>query len=226
MGEALAAAAATGDPALVCRIAWQIGRDGAPDAPVDVAVDASAAGAVAGHLEWALASDTDLVVAATGWRLDDLEQRVAGRIGVVVAPNGSLTVAFVARLARLIGAYAATVPDADVYLLDHHHARKADAPSGTARRLAEVLAAAGRTPPVASLRAGHETGHHVVGLDAPGEQLELHHRARSRRPFAEGLLAAARWVRGRRGVFTLDDVAAATLDPLFDPPFRSRGDEP
>lgn len=218
LGEALAAASATGDSALV----WQIGRGQAPDGPVDVAVDASAAAAVPAHLEWALDAGTDLVVAATGWRIDDLDARVAGRIGVVVAPNGSLTVALLARLARLLGAYAATLPDADLYVLDHHHARKADAPSGTALRLVAALAeTAARAPSVASLRAGHETGFHVVGLDAPGEQLEVHHRARSRRPFAEGLLAAARWVRGRRGVFTLDDVAAATLDPLFHPQLRT-----
>ena len=224
LGEALAAAAAAGDPAPTpaLAIAWQLGRDGSPSAPVDVAIDASAAAAVPDHLEWALESEVDLVVAATGWRIDDLESRVGSRIGVVVAPNGSLTVALLARLARLVGGYAATLPDAGLYLIDHHHAAKADAPSGTARRLAAALAeTAGREPAVTSLRAGHETGFHVVGLDSPGEQLELHHRARSRRPFADGLLAAARWVRGRRGLFTLDDVAAATLDPLFRPQLRS-----
>ena len=195
-------------------IAWRVGRGEAPPpakkVPVDVAIDASAAAAVEPHLDWALNHRAALVIAATGWDLTDLASRVGDRIGVVVAPNGSLTVALLARLTRVLGAFGrAHYGDAaGGYLLDHHHAAKADAPSGTAHRLARSWRdGAGTDLDVASLRAGHEVGRHVVGLDAPGEQLELVHRARSRAPFAHGLLRAAHWLVGRRGVFTLDDVA-------------------
>jgi 4-hydroxy-tetrahydrodipicolinate reductase len=65
------------------------------------------------------------------------------------------------------------------------------------------------------LRAGAEFGTHTVGLDGPAEVLELTHRARSRAVFARGALLAARWVRGRKGLFSFDQVAKETLDPLF-----------
>ena len=54
-----------------------------------------------------------------------------------------------------------------------------------------------------------------MGLDAPAEVLKLTHTARSRAPFAQGALQAARWLHGRKGVFTMDDLAADLLDPLF-----------
>jgi 4-hydroxy-tetrahydrodipicolinate reductase len=53
-------------------------------------------------------------------------------------------------------------------------------------------------------------------MDAPAETLEITHHARSRVPFAEGALAAASWLQGRKGLYTMDDLAASLLDPLFD----------
>jgi 4-hydroxy-tetrahydrodipicolinate reductase len=66
------------------------------------------------------------------------------------------------------------------------------------------------------LRAGIEFGRHTVGIDTPSETLEITHHARSREPLAEGALVAARWLQGRKGLFTMDHVAASILDPLFD----------
>lgn len=222
LGLAIAAEAGTA-------LSWQMGRDDdRPSTPVDVAIDASAAEAVETHLAWALETDTDLVIGTTGWTLPDLESRVAGRIGVLTASNFSLTVALMARLALVIGRFAALDPSRDPYLMEHHHRLKVDAPSGTARTLAEALMAGcprktewtlGAPGPhqlsVGVVRAGAEFGTHTVGLDAPAEVLELTHTARSRAPFAQGALAAARWLQGRKGLFTLDDLAADLLDPLF-----------
>ncbi|HJW10009.1 MAG TPA: dihydrodipicolinate reductase C-terminal domain-containing protein [Holophagaceae bacterium] len=210
-------------------VAWQLGRDGSPASPVDVAIDASGAEGVEAHLDWALETGTDLVIGATGWAIPDLEARVGRRIGVLVAPNFSLSVALMARFALVLGRYATLEADRDLYLLEHHHRAKADAPSGTAKRLASALMAGdprktewtlGPAAPhqlsVGVLRAGSELGLHTVGLDAPAETLEITHRARSRALFADGALRAAAWVKGRKGRFTLDDFAKDLLDPLFD----------
>lgn len=207
---------------------WQVDQGDSPSGPVDVAIDASVAEAVEAHLAWALDTGTDLVIGATGWTLPDLEARVAGRIGVLTSSNFSLTVALMARLSTVMGRFAALDPTRDPYLLEHHHRLKADAPSGTAKTLAAaVLAGCPRktewtlgTPALHQLnigvvRAGAEFGTHTVGLDAPAEVLELTHTARSRAPFAQGALAAARWLHGRKGLFTMDDLAADLLDPLF-----------
>ncbi len=217
------AARAAGTP-----VAWQAGRGETPGGPVDVAVDASVAEAVEDHLDWALATGTDLVIGATGWSLPDLEARVARRIGLLTASNFSLAVALMARLATVLGRFAALDPARDPYLFEHHHRLQADAPSGTAKTLAAAFLAScprktewtlGSPAPhqlsVGVLRAGAEIGTHTLGLDSPAEVLELTHRARSRAPFAEGALAAARWVQGRKGVHTMDDLAREVLDPLF-----------
>ena len=209
-------------------LAWHIDKGEDPAGPVELAFDASAAEAVAGHLDWALATGTDLVIGVTGWSLPDLEARVGGRIAVLAAPNFSLAVALMARLALVLGRFAALDPDLDPYLTDHHHRHKADAPSGTAKRLAASILAGcprktawtlGSAAPdqlsVGVVRAGAEFGAHTVGLDGPAETLELTHRARSRAVFARGALLAARWVRGRRGVFSFDACAKEILDPLF-----------
>jgi 4-hydroxy-tetrahydrodipicolinate reductase len=221
LGSAIATEAGTA-------LSWQAGRNETPSAPVDVAIDASVAGALEVHLAWAMETSTDLVIGTTGWTMPDLESRVAGRIGVLTASNFSLTVALMARLSLVMGRFAALDSARDPYLVEHHHHLKADAPSGTARTLAAALMAGcprktewtlGVPAPhqisVGVVRAGAEFGTHTVGLDAPAEVLELTHTARSRAPFAQGALAAARWLHGRKGVFSMDDLAADLLDPLF-----------
>jgi 4-hydroxy-tetrahydrodipicolinate reductase len=213
-------------------LAWIAGRGEVPGEAVDVAIDASAAAVVDAHLQWCLEHGADLLIGATGWAIPDLAARVGQRIGVVTAPNFSLTVALYARLSLILARFAAQDEQKDPYLVEHHHARKHDAPSGTAKLLAGVLlqgcprktewaipAAGGDLKAhqlnVSSIRAGHTYSSHIVGVDAPGEVLELHHAARSARPYAEGALVAARWLRGRKGLFTMDAVAKDALDPLF-----------
>jgi 4-hydroxy-tetrahydrodipicolinate reductase len=225
LGTAIAEAArACPDLELV----WRLDQPGAPPAGAELAIDASTAGAVPAHLDWALETGTDLVIGATGWSLPDLAARVGDRCAVLTAPNFSLAVALMARLATVLGRFAALDPGLDPYVWEHHHRLKADAPSGTAKRLAEAVLAGDpgktgwtlETPrpeqlSIAVLRAGSEFGKHTVGLDGPAEVLELTHQARSRAVFAQGALGAARWVHGRKGLFTFDQFARETLDPLF-----------
>lgn len=209
-------------------LVWQAGRGEIPASGAETAIDASVAEAVEAHLDWALETGTGLVIGTTGWSMPDLADRVGDRIGVLTASNFSLTVALMARLATVMGRFAALDPARDPYLLERHHRLKADAPSGTAKTLAAALMRGcprktewtlGTPAPhqlsLGVVRAGAEFGTHTVGLDAPAEVLELTHVARSRAPFAQGALAAARWLRGRKGVFTMDHLAADLLDPLF-----------
>jgi 4-hydroxy-tetrahydrodipicolinate reductase len=213
-------------------LAWQVGREAPPDRPVDVAVDASAGAAVPAHLDWALSKGTNLVIGATGWDIPDLAARVGSRIGVVVAPNFSLTVALLAKLTRVIARYAATEPRFDPYIVEHHHAMKADAPSGTARMLAAVILQAcdrkktvatpheGKIRPtdlsVSSVRAGSSGANsHTVAIEAPEESLLVRHDGKTSAAYGPGALAACRWIVSRRGVFTMNDVARDVLEPLF-----------
>ncbi len=213
-------------------LAWCLGRNELPPCDVDVAIDASSSAAVSEHLDWCLAHGADFLIGTTGWDMPDLVERVGDKIAVLTAPNFSVTVALYARLSLILARFAARDESRDPYLVEHHHARKHDAPSGTAKLLATTLmkgcprktewvtpSASQDVKPhqlnVSSIRAGHTYSTHVVGLDAPGEVLELHHSARSAMPYAEGALQAARWIRGRKGVFTMAEVAKELLDPLF-----------
>jgi 4-hydroxy-tetrahydrodipicolinate reductase len=145
----------------------------------------------------------------------DLDE-TAKVVPLVAAPNMSVGIqvllTLVAQATRLLG------PDYDCDVLEMHHAKKVDAPSGTALRLAEVVAevrgtsaedvvvhgrsgALGERPKgeigVLALRGGDVVGDHTVVFAGAGERLELVHRSSSRENFAKGALRAARWVVGK-----------------------------
>jgi 4-hydroxy-tetrahydrodipicolinate reductase len=102
----------------------------------------------------------------------------------------------------------------DPFIEEAHHGRKRDAPSGTALRLRELLAAGApeREIPVSSTRAGHIPGTHRVGFDSPADQILLTHTARTREGFASGALLAASWIKGRRGVFEFSEMLDQILE--------------
>jgi 4-hydroxy-tetrahydrodipicolinate reductase len=92
-------------------------------------------------------------------------------------------------------------------IVETHHTKKLDAPSGTARLLADRAAlGGGKLPPIWSVREGEVVGRHEMKFDAAYEQVRLTHDAIDRRVFAAGALAAAKWLVGKRGVFTLTDL--------------------
>jgi len=191
---------------------------------VDVAVDFSTAEAVPANLPRLARAGINVVVGTTGWQADETRLREVVRkagTGVVVAPNFSLGVAvltaLVQRAAMLMAGHAAF----GAWIHETHHAEKRDAPSGTALALERTLIAAGYARPihVASTRVGSVPGTHVVGFDGPAETLTLTHRTRDRSTFARGALDAARWVIGRQGWFSIEDVLG--LD--FSRPLRVAG---
>jgi 4-hydroxy-tetrahydrodipicolinate reductase len=98
--------------------------------------------------------------------------------------------------------------DFGAFVHEAHHAAKKDAPSGTALFLESAMKHAGydRKIDMSSTRAGYIPGVHTVGFDGPADTITLTHAARDRTAFARGALAAAQWVAGRRGWFTMKDV--------------------
>jgi len=213
------------------QLVWHVDQGEAPSGPVDVALAASAAPAIEGHLQWALETGSSLVIGVTGWEVSEhLAERIGDRIGVLVSPNFSLTVALMGRLATVMGRFAALDPALDPYILEHHHRMKVDAPGGTATYLANSVlkGCPGKSSwtmdpnpspeqlHVAVIRAGAQFGEHTVGLDGAAETLTLTHTARSRALFGGGALQAIRWAKGRKGLFSFNDFAKGVLDPLFD----------
>jgi len=180
-----------------------------------VAIDFSAPGAVPAHVEAAAAAGVPLVEGTTGWQRDEAGVRkvVEARGGALVyGANFSIGVNLFYRLVADAAQLFRGVTGYDPFIEEAHHARKRDAPSGTALALGAILSRglgreeAGTRVPIASTRAGHIPGTHRVGFDSAADQILLVHTARSRAGFAAGALLAARWIVGRRGMYALADV--------------------
>jgi 4-hydroxy-tetrahydrodipicolinate reductase len=227
LGNAVAALVAK-EPDL--ELSWTVDLGEEPTGPVDVALDASVVGAVDGHIAWALETGANLVIAVTGLEDSALAplRSSPGRVGVMVSPNFSLSIAFARRAALALGRFAALEEGSSLAIVERHHAAKADAPSGTAKLLAGALAQGcarysgwnmGRAEPdkinIASLRVGAEVGYHEIRLETGADTLILSHEAKTREIFAKGALVALRWMKGKKGLFTFDDLAAEMIDPLF-----------
>jgi 4-hydroxy-tetrahydrodipicolinate reductase len=191
----------------------------------DVVIDFSIASAVPRLLAVAARQGVPVVSGTTN--LDARGQRAleeASRATAVLwAPNTSLGVQVLAEL--VAQALRRLGQEYDVEIVEVHHRRKVDAPSGTARRLAETVRSVrtelrerhGRSGDVGprssdelgvlAVRGGDVVGDHTVHLLGPGERLELTHRATSRELFAHGALRAARFIIGRKpGLYTIADV--------------------
>ena len=195
-----------------CEIAGRIDV-GAGDwsTAADVAVDFSTADALRENFGRYVGRGLPVVIGTTGWSAQEADLRAqadrAG-LGVVASANFSIGV----NLFQLIVAEAARLMQAHeqfgAWIHEAHHATKRDAPSGTALALRDIMVGApyGRPIDMSSTRAGTIPGIHTVGFDGVSDTIELTHTARDRRGFAAGALLAARWIEGRRGWFTMQDV--------------------
>ena len=175
----------------------------------EVAIEFTKPDAAVGNIELCVEAGCPVVVGTTGWydQLDAVRARVAKAGGsLLYAPNFSVGVALLKALCGRAGALLAGLDGFDVHITDTHHAAKKDAPSGTALLLKSALDRGGLDVPITSIRTGSVPGRHEVCIDGAYEQVLLVHEARSRRVFADGALRAALWLRGRKGVFTMDDV--------------------
>jgi 4-hydroxy-tetrahydrodipicolinate reductase len=177
----------------------------------DVAIDFSAPDAVAPNLERLARAPMNVVIGTTGWNAREGELRALAEsagIGVVASANFSIGVNLFQMIAAEAGRRFAAHAEYGAWIHEAHHVAKKDAPSGTALLLREVLVRAGFRRPIdmSSTRAGMIPGTHTIGFDAASDTIELTHRARDRRGFALGALLAAKWVRGRRGWFSMADV--------------------
>jgi 4-hydroxy-tetrahydrodipicolinate reductase len=201
-------------------------------ASADVLIDFTRPEGTLAHTEACAKAGVAAVVGTTG--LDEAGRRVLStysrQIPIVFAPNMSIGVAVLAKLVEV--AAQRLGDDYDVEIVEMHHRRKVDAPSGTALLLGEKAASAlgrefasegvyarhgvtgerkARTIGFATLRGGDVVGEHTVIFAGDGERIELTHRAASRMNFAQGALRAARFVAKRRadgktGLFDMRDV--------------------
>ena len=176
----------------------------------DVAVEFTQPDAAVANITASLRAGVPVVVGTTGW-YDSLPEvtRIAKEadIGLLWSPNFSLGVNVLIELARYAGTLMRPLEGFDAHIVETHHSRKKDAPSGTAIALGKAASDTLDQPiPTTSIRTGSVPGTHELIFDGAFEQLALSHLVRDRRVFAEGALKAADWLVGKRGVFTMRDV--------------------
>jgi len=222
MGRAIASVAASENAEIVAKsdLGDEIALAGA-----DVLIDFSHPDASRSICDAAIKSKVPLVMGTTGHSTKQREEIAAAakQIAVVFASNFSVGVnalfALTERAAKILG------DDFDLEIVEVHHRMKKDAPSGTAKTLAEILQRARQTKNlrhgregisgerekseigVHSVRGGDVVGDHTVIFAGQGERVELTHRASSRETFARGALRAARWAVGKSpGLYDMRNV--------------------
>lgn len=192
----------------------------------DVVLDFSHHSAVADVLQYARAHQCAAVIGTTGHTADEKQQIYDAAKDIPVFYSGNMSVG-IAVLCRLAAQAAAYFPNADIEIVEVHHNRKVDAPSGTAHMLFDAVKAvrpdavehcgrAGegkRTPQeigVSSLRMGNVVGIHEVHVCAGNQTLTLRHEALSRKMLADGAVDAARFVAGKpAGLYHMEDLLGA-----------------
>lgn len=216
---ALAGVAHTGDREVLVVPAHQPG--------CDVMIDFSLPPGMRQRLAECVAHGTAFVSGTTGLNDDDKRalQDAAATIPVLHASNFSVGVALLARLCQQA---ASVIGDYDIEIVEMHHNRKQDAPSGTADRLLRAICETLARDPEAdtrhgrqgitgarthqeigmhALRGGDVIGDHTVIFAGQGERIELTHKASTRDTFARGAIRAAKALVGRKpGLYTIEDV--------------------
>ncbi|MFA5793918.1 MAG: 4-hydroxy-tetrahydrodipicolinate reductase [Candidatus Brocadiia bacterium] len=178
------------------------------DKKADVAIDFSLPAGAMGCLDACRKHKIPLVIGTTGFDKTQLNKIKAASkvIPCLLSPNMSLG----ANLLFRLGAEAARTlgPDYDAEIIETHHRFKKDAPSGTAKRLAECVAkASNKNIPIHSLRIGDVVGDHTVVFSNLGERIELTHRVNNRDIFARGAIYAAKFLANAKpGLYSMSDI--------------------
>jgi 4-hydroxy-tetrahydrodipicolinate reductase len=176
----------------------------------DVIIDFSHPDAIDEVCRAASQHGKSLVIGTTGHSQQQrrMIQEAAQSLPIVFASNFSVGVNVLFWLTRKAAELLGR--DFDPEIVETHHKMKKDAPSGTAKTLAEILKAEQKNQneiPIQSIREGEVVGEHTVIFSGPGERLELTHRAASREIFARGALRAAKWIVGRPPrLYSMQDV--------------------
>lgn len=176
----------------------------------DVAIDFSHADAIDEICRAAAQNRQPFVIGTTGHSSEQRRviEKTAEALPIVFASNFSVGVNTLFWLTRKTAALLG--PEFALDIIETHHVKKKDAPSGTAKTLAAILREARGIDdeiPIQSIREGEVVGEHTVVFSERNERLELTHRAGSREIFANGALRAAQWVVGKSpGLYSMEDV--------------------
>jgi len=175
---------------------------------VDVVIDFTTPASVIENVEACILSRRNMVVGTTGWyhELPRIRKMVdSAGLGLLYGANFSVGVNLFFDIART--AAAALQHQYFAQIFERHHAKKKDAPSGTAVMLQKAIQeSCGKELEITSFREGEVVGMHEVIFNSPYDDIYLCHDAKSRRGFAQGAVRAAEWLAGKKGFFDFQQV--------------------
>ena len=175
----------------------------------DVLIEFTTPEATIAHLKSCQKYGVNMVIGTTGLSFAQVSQinKAASKIAIVYSSNMSVGVNLVFGLIRQ--AAQITGKDYSIRLSETHHVHKKDAPSGTAKTMAEIAKAHSKIKAVdiASIREGEVIGDHTINFESPVDLISIHHHAKTRDIFAEGALVASKFLsKKKKGLFNMQDV--------------------
>ena len=161
------------------------------------------------HANIALKYNKCVVIGTTGFSEEDMSviREIASKVPVLISPNMSIGVNVMFRIVKEAGA---ALKGYNIYMEEAHHIHKKDAPSGTAKKLVDILNQEGfdiKYDNIVSIREDEIIGDHSVVFKSDVDQIELSHSAKTRDIFAQGALTAAKWIVNKpSGLYSMDNV--------------------
>lgn len=203
-------------------------------AQADVAIDFTSPEVVMHNIREVAELGVPLVVGTTGWydQMDDVKHLVeAKNTALVYGQNFSIGANIFFQIVAFSSQLFARFPGYDVFAQEIHHTGKKDSPSGTARKLADIILEnfpAKKTLQsekldrqvradelhFASVRGGRNRGRHEITFDGEADQVTLTHQAHGRRGFAQGALVAAEFIEDKKGVHSFDEIFSNNKAPV------------
>lgn len=189
----------------------------------DVAIEFTTPLSAVDNIKLSLDAGVPVIVGSTGWydHLEEVEQYCKAKNGsVLYAANFSIGVNIFFKINTLLAQIMQNQPQYTLSIEETHHTQKLDAPSGTAIKTAQLIlqnwshktgwklapTKDSNAIPITAHRVEHVPGTHVVHYESAVDGLQLIHTAHSRDGFAEGAVTAAKWIIGKKGFFTMQDV--------------------
>lgn len=199
-----------------------------PPEQADVVIDFTSPEIVLENIKKVASMGKNMVIGTTGWydNLDKVKKIVnKSGIGLIYGGNFSLGANIFFKIVAYASALFAKFGGYDVYGFEIHHRGKKDSPSGTAKKLSDIIMKNIPSKKIlvnsplqrqieeselhfASIRGGRNPGRHEIIFDSPADEVRLSHQAHGRGGFALGAIMAAEFIKGKRGLHTFDELFA------------------
>jgi 4-hydroxy-tetrahydrodipicolinate reductase len=179
---------------------------------VDVCIEFTAPDVAVENIKKISALKKNIVVGTTAWYdgIEEVKKAIEENdVGLIYSPNFSIGVNVFFRLIKDVSKMMNNLDDYNVSVKELHHVHKKDAPSGTAKKIGEMIKEGiSRVDElnIESVREGEIPGTHIVNFESNADIIKLEHEAKGREGFASGAIMAAEWIKNKKGFYSVEDM--------------------